>query len=206
MRIPEAKMQVRTKREKTLLILCIVVLVVALASVLSPSGKPVVHHSVLTADAANAQYHTKEVTYKNLTAQLDAMDPRIQKMTFTQPPDTVSAVVTQDLQKVAARSGIHLSEIKPLRALKTTTGLVVRVPLEVRFRASFQPDVVRFLYYLEDPAGKMVVDKIDITSGDSRLKTVEVSARVSVFTQSVTGVNGTGEGDTSDDSQTTGSG
>lgn len=196
-------MQVRSKRERNLLILCVVVVVVALASVLSPSSKSTVHHGVLSADAANAQYHTKAVTYKNLTAQLDAIDPRIQKMTFTQPPDTVSALVTQDLQQVAARAGIHLREIKPLRAIKTTTGLVVRVPLEVRFRAPFQPDVVRFLYYLEDPAGKMVVDKIDITSGDSKLKTVEVSARISVFTQSVTGVNGTGEGDTSDDSQST---
>jgi hypothetical protein len=191
-------MQIRSNRERMMLLLCGVVLLVALYMVMSPSGKPVVHHTLLPTEAADAQYATKKKTYIQLRSQLDEMEPRIQKMTFTQPPDTVAAIATQDLQDVAARSGIHLNETKPLRAVKTTTGLVVRVPLEVRFRAAFQPEVMRFLYYLEDPAGKMVVDKIDITSADSRLKTVEVSARISVFTQSVTGVNGTGEGDTSD--------
>jgi hypothetical protein len=129
------------------------------------------------------------------------MEPRLHKMTYQESPDTVAALATQDLQDIAARSHIHLREIKPqLRVGKMKSSLIGRVSLDVRFRASFQPDVVRFLYYLEDPSGRMVVDKVDITSTDSRFKTVDVTARVSVFTQSVTGTSGTAEGDTSDGS------
>src|SRR5579871_2790185 len=189
-RMPEATMQVRSKREKMLIMLCLLVVVVALVTVMSPYGKTTVRHTLLPTAAANSQTQTKEVTYKKLTSEVNAIEPRIRKMTFTEPPDNVSALVTQQLQALAAKAGLHLLYIKPLRAVRTTTGLVVRVPLEIRFRASFQPDVIRFLYYIEEPASRMVVDKIDITAADSHLKTVEVSARVSVFTQSVTGVNG----------------
>ena len=62
-----------------------------------------------------------------------------------------------------------------------------RVPVEVRFRAPFQPNVVRFLYDLENPSGRMVIDKISITSADARFRTVEVSAQITVFTRSSNG-------------------
>jgi hypothetical protein len=199
-------MQVRSKREQMLIVICVLVLVAALASVLMPAGKTAAQHAMLPTDSALAEWRNKAVTYQKLGKDQDAMEPRIKKMTYTEPPDTVAALVTQQLQDIADRSGIHLREIKPLRLAKMPSGLVVRVPLEVRFRAAFQPDVMRFLYYLEDPGGKMVVDRVDITSADSRLKTVEISARVSVFTQSVTGVNGTGEGDTSNGTESNGQG
>jgi hypothetical protein len=50
----------------------------------------------------------------------------------------------------------------------------------------------------------MVLDKMDVTGAEARFKTVNVSAVISVFTKSLRDDSNTGQGDTSDDTQTTG--
>jgi hypothetical protein len=142
----------------------------------------------------------------------------VQEHAYNKPVEQLVPLVIRDLQATAQRAGIHLREVKPLRPKQVTEEPVIRpgqkttrttqtthdvlgarVPVEVRFRAQFQPNVVRFLYDVENPAGKMVVDKISITSADAKFKVVEVSAQITVFTRSSAGTSGGDSGETSDD-------
>ena len=192
-------MQALSKRERNLVIVCAVFLIAVVIFVMSPSGKALPKHKLLPTDRAETEWRKAAKTYQTVGASMGSIQPRVSKMTYSESPDTVAALATQELQDIAARSHIHLREVKPqLRVGKMKSSQIGRVSLDVRFRAPFQPDVVRFLYYIEDPTGRMVVDKVDITSADSRFKSVEVTARVSVFTQSVTGTTGTAEGDSTD--------
>ena len=97
----------------------------------------------------------------------------------------------RDIQAIALKSNIHIREIKPIKARKLADGSGSKVSMEVRFRAAFQPNVMKFLYLAEDPTGKMVVDKLSLTSADARFRTVEVSAQIAVFTRSTAVSSGT---------------
>ena len=118
-------------------------------------------------------------------------------------PEQLSGVYHGKLIPLADKAGVHIREIKPLRSRTLPDGSVTRVPLEVRFNAPFQPNVMRFLYFAEDPTKKMVVDKFSITSTDAHLKTVDVTAQITVYTRSAIGAAGAGEGDTSESTDTT---
>ena len=133
----------------------------------------------------------------------DVLQPRIMASSYEMSAEALQPRAVRDLQKIAARAGIHLRESKPLQPSGFHDAVGANVPIEVRFRTSFQPNVVRFLYYVEDPAGKMVVQKIDVTSTDAKFKTVDVTARSAVFTRSIEGVRGSDIGETSDADKTT---
>jgi hypothetical protein len=199
-------MQLRTKRERYLVIFCVVFLILVAVFVMTPPSKPAGTAVQLSATAAEAQWRSQAVKYRQLVDSEQMLTPKLRRLTYREAPETVAALLTQDLQLIAARSGIHLNSYKPSRPAKLPAGDIVRVPVEIRFRARFQPDVIRFLYAIEDPAGRRVVDRIDINPAEAKLKQVEVSARISVFTQSVAGTTGTGEGETGDDSEGPGRG
>ena len=198
-------MQTLSKRDKGLLGLMVAVILVAAFLLLTPSSKG--------GASSRNQLPLEEARHENLTTrkQLKAIDdeqkllkPEISRLTFNMPAEQLTAHVTEDLYILADRAGVHIREIKPLRSRVLTNGSVASVPVEVRFRAPFQPNVMRFLYYTEDPARKMVVDKINITSSDTHLKSVDVDAQITVYTRYVAGSSsaGAGEGDASDSTDT----
>lgn len=183
----------------------VLVLLVAGVLVLSPSGTggAGAGKQLPLADAQK-QRTEKKKQYKELTDDMTVKQPRIDRMTYNMAPEQLSATVTENLYLLADKAGVHIREIKPLRAKTLKSGTIARVPLEVRFRAPFQPNVMKFLYFAEDPANKIVVDKVSITSTDTHLKSVDVAAQISVFTRSLTGSSsGAGEGDTSDSTPST---
>lgn len=202
-------MQTLSKRDRTLLILMIVVVIGALALVLAPSGKAgATSRNQLPLEEARHKNIAAKVQLKQLATEQTLLKPQIARLTYNMPAEQLTAYVTEDLYKLADRAGVHIREIKPLRSRTLPDGSVARVPVEVRFRAPFQPNVMRFLYFTEDPAHKMVVDKINITSSDTRLKSVDVDAQITVYTRYVAGssTTGAGQGDANDSPDTTNSG
>lgn len=188
-------MQIRNKRERLLLIVGIPLVLIVLAwNFLSPPpGQTVQGGSLSTEEAVKKLAEAQQNNVKMHTDQ-DKMDPAIEKMSYQIPAEQLMPRLIRNLQTLADKSGVHLREIKPIRAKKLKSGAGVRVPVEVRFKATFQPDAVRFLYHVEELDSRMVVDKINITSADPRFKTVEISATITVFTSSLAGFAG-GEGD-----------
>lgn len=143
-------------------------------------------------------------TLKRMTREEAEMMPQLAKATSTLPPDDMIPRMIQDLQNIATRSGVHLREIKPIQPKPLRFGEGMRVPIEVRFRAAFQPGIVRFLYYVEDPSTRMVVEKMTINAGDRRFKSVDVSLQIATFTRAALGGAGADGGDSSNGKEKSG--
>lgn len=186
-------MQTLSRRDKILLTVMFLVIFGAVALVMSPSGKAGAG-KILPLDEAVRQNRETKKKLQDLKADKVKLEPQVVQMTYDMPPEQLSATVTETLYELADKAGVHIREIKPLRARTLTDGTLTTVPLEVRFHALFQPNVMRFLYYAEDPAGKLVVDKISITSPDTHAKGVDVSAQITVYTRSAVKANTTGAG------------
>lgn len=181
----------RTKRERTLLLIAIIVVpIILIVNFLTPSGHTVGTRSLLPLEQANSKQEVQTRTMARWREEEKEMQPQIAHMSYDLPADQVVPQMVDALQHIAARSGVHLGEIKPGKPGLLPSGSGVQVPVEVRFRAPLQPNTVRFLYEIEDPASKLVVEKMDITSGDAKFQTVEALAQISVFTRSTNGVAG----------------
>lgn len=215
------------RREQVLMGICAVVVAGSVWYALSPSSGGT-KTNMVPLEQARARTAASRSNVRRLLDDRVKLEPRVEARAYNSPADKLVPVVVGNLQTAAARAGIHLREVRPLRpklvtdesdpniapqATKSRTSrsnstthevLGARVPVEVRFRAPFQPNVVRFLYDLENPSGRMVIDKVSITSADARFRTVEVSAQITVFTRSSSGTAGGDLGDLTDDSATKG--
>ena len=200
-------MQTLSKRDRNLLIVMLIVIVGAAILLLTPSGKgAAAGGSKLSLEEAHRQNIKTRLQEKALEDDQKRLRPQVSRLTYNIPAEQLTTQMSEDLYALADRAGVHIREIKPLRSRALPDGSAARVPLQVRFRAPFQPNVMRFLYFTEDPANKMVVDKININSTDARAKSVDVDAQITVFTRNVAGATGTGaaQGDTSDSTDTGG--
>lgn len=173
--------------ERVLIAVCAVVILIAVWLKLNPSGPAAGTRTLLPPGQARQKTEVALRTIARLGDEQAEMEPRLAQRVYDQSPDQLVPRVIRDLQRIAERAGVHLREIKPARPRELTTAAVTRVPLEVRFSAPFQPNVMRFLYYVEDPAGKMAVDKLDLTPAEKSFKTVDVSAQIIVFTRAAAG-------------------
>jgi hypothetical protein len=215
------------RREQVLLGVCGVVVAGSVWFALSP-GPTASKTNLLPLNQARAKTAESKSNVRKLTEEKLAVEPRVKARAYNKPSDQLVPVVVGNLQAAAEKAGIHLREVRPLRpklvtdesdpnavpqgtagrstrASNTTHEVLgARVPVEVRFRAPFQPNVVKFLYDLENPSGRMVIDKISITSADARFRTVEVSAQITVFTRSSAGTAGGESGDIINDGTTKG--
>ena len=215
------------RREQLMVGICVVVVAGALWLVLSPNGTTG-KGNLIPLEQALSKTAASRVNARKLQEEQLAVEPRVKDHAYLNPADQLVPLVIRNLQLAADRAGIHLREVRPLRpklvtdesdpknatvvtkARTTRAGsttheiLGARVPVEVRFKAQFQPNVVRFLYDLENPSGRMVIDKISITSADARFHTVEVSAQITVFTLSSAGTAGGDTGEVIDATATKG--
>jgi hypothetical protein len=117
-----------------------------------------------------------------MQSEIDRLKPRIEKLVYKDTPEKVLPQVIRSLQAQAKKAGINLREIKPLRARRLST--VTKVPVTVRFASPFDQSLP-FIYAVEDPSGKMVVEKFSISSPDSKSKTVDVEIQLALFTSSL---------------------
>jgi Tfp pilus assembly protein PilO len=183
-----------TDRDRKALLLMVLVCVPAIAYMLfSPKGGG--KQAQLTAEDARKQRKIVMGKIENLNKELDALEAANTRLTYDIPPDEIVPRVLRQLQQIAQQAKVRLREVKPLRPIELKSGQGQKVPLEVRFRAPFQPNAMQFLYAVEDPKYKMVVDKINIASAEGRLKAVDMTATITVFTRAAYVANSS-QGDT----------
>jgi hypothetical protein len=60
------------------------------------------------------------------------------------------------------------------------------VTLTVRFTSEFGR-VIPFVYHVEDPQGKLVVEKLNVSSPDPKSRQVDVEVQVALFTAAGSG-------------------
>ena len=172
-------------RERNLLIVMGVVIVGSAGySVLNPAGGTTANKAgQLTLEAATAKRQASLTELKTMNEQADTLAPQIEQIAFNRPADELIPRVVQDLQRIAKESGIRLQEVKPQRSRPLGSGQGEKVPIDIRFRAPFQPNVTKFLYFVEAPEGRMAIEKFNVTSADARSRTVDISAQIVVFTK-----------------------
>ncbi len=168
----------RNPRERLLILLCTVVVVVAVVMVLNPadgSAKKLV-------PAAEATKKSREYVQqaRDMILESDELKKRIARASQTKPVDEVVPEMVIQLAKLAKDAGLHLREIKPIRA-KRIAGLT-RIPVTVRLTTEF-PKCIPFLYSIEDPAGKLVIDRLNVSATDAKSREVDIEVMVSAFTQ-----------------------
>ena len=168
----------RNSRERLLIILmavaCIIGVPMALISPDKGNGK------LLSAAKARQEYKKTELQMRSQNEETARLKPELEKLVYKETPEQVVPGVIKTLQTIAKQSGIHLREIKPLRARSLTT--VTKVPMTIRFSGQFA-QCIPFLYKVEDPNGKLVVEKLNVTTSDPKLKTVDVEVQVALYTQ-----------------------
>jgi len=167
-----------TPSERRMVMICAIVVVVGAVVLMSPpatTGK-----KLLTAAQAVTKREDLDRKIKLLRKETDELKPHIDALTYTEAPEVVVPKVIRTLQKCAVDSGIHIREVKPLRAKKFIG--VIKVPLNVRFTCEFGKSVP-FLYRVEAPENKIVVDKFTVTASDPKKHTVDVDVEVDLFTQ-----------------------
>ena len=190
-------MRIRNKREGFLILLAIVVAIIAVWLSLPSSTSAATSKMIPLKEAQDKTFAARRAVSK-MENDSKEIGGRVEKLVYKESAEELTPQIIEQIQKIADKSGVHIREIKPLKAKIVADGTGTRVPLEVRFRSDLQPNVVQFLYEIEDPSGKMSVEKINITSADSKFKVVEVTAQITVFTKSVVGVSGGDSGEVGD--------
>jgi hypothetical protein len=161
-----------------MLVVCLIVLVVGVPLMLFPGGSS--GKKLLTYAEARQQYEDKLKQKAQLEADNERIKPLMDQMVYAEAPEQLIPKVITTLQGYAKASGIHLREIKPLRSKKTAG--VTKETLSVRFTSDFGK-TVPFLYRVEDPAGKLVVEKFNLTASDPKSRAVDVDAQIALFTK-----------------------
>ncbi len=175
----------KTKRERNLVIIATIFgVTILLWSFMNPPGKSAPKVAIISLEEANAKKKTALKSLASISQDQDKLTPKITAMAYDLPPDQLEPRIVRNIQDIALKANVHIREIKPIKARKLADGNGSKVSMEVRFRAAFQPNVMKFLYLAEDPTGKLVVDKLSLISADARFRTVEVSAQIAVFTRS----------------------
>lgn len=176
----------KLNRREIALLVVLGIVVIATAGLLgTPSGTAQKQKTLLPAADATLKYKQDAAKYLAMANQQAALQKQAESLTYTKTAQRLVADEVAWLQKIAHESGVHIQELRPLTPLKVPDGQLATVPMEVRFEASFQPQVVRFLYSVEKPDGRMVLDRVDIAPQQTGSGDVAVTAQVAVFTQSL---------------------
>lgn len=176
----------RNARERVLLLTCIVVCIGAAWLVLSPGPSP--RGRQLTTAAAREQFREAEAEKVRLEQETADLRAAVSKAVFSESPDRLLPRAVKRLQTIARESGVDLKEIKPARV--RTVADVSKVTLNVRLATvGFGRPVVTFLYRLEEPSEKLVVEKLTITAPDPQARTVEVEVQVAMYTSGRAGAD-----------------
>jgi Tfp pilus assembly protein PilO len=162
--------------EKRLVFICVIVVGVAAWLLLSPSGaggKP-----LLSAKDASLKYKQVANEKRTLDAETFASKPKIEGMLYPGSAEEIIPKVVQKLQTMATTNGLHLREVKPLRAKRA--GDVTKLPVNVRFTCQFAK-AIPFIYNVEGPDTKLVVDKLNVSAPDEKATQVDVELEISCF-------------------------
>ncbi len=174
----------RTKSERNLIVIGGLAVAIAIPLMLSPpSGSS---KKLLPAAEARQQYKTVVLEKTALDKQTDEIRPKLKVLASDALPDVILPNMVKSIQECAKNAGIHIREIKPLRMKQI--GTVTRIPLNVRFVSEFK-QTTKFLYDIEDPAGKLVVEKYSVSSSDAKSGLVDVEVQLTMFTTAKAAAN-----------------
>lgn len=166
----------RSPRERALVVLGIGVIAVAVWMVLAPTDRG--QRGFLSSSAAKQQYTEGLKRRQEFDREAKLLGPKVDTSTYKQTSEKVIPIVLKSLHEQARLAGIHLREVKPLRPRRT--GGLTKVTLTVRFTSEFGK-AIPFLYSVEDPKARLVVEKMNVAASDPKSRLVDVEVQVALF-------------------------
>ncbi len=167
----------RSPRERWLIIIGLAVVGVAVWLVLAPTETR--GRALLSSSEARKQYTEGLKRKTEFEREMALLGPKVDTSTYKDTSEKVIPTVLKALHEQARLSGIRLREVKPLRPRQM--GGVTKVTLTVRFTSEFGK-AIPFLYNVEDPKGKLVVEKMNVASSDPKSRDVDIEVQVALFT------------------------
>ncbi|HEY3281934.1 MAG TPA: hypothetical protein VGN26_06625 [Armatimonadota bacterium] len=166
------------QREKLMVGACgLVVLVVGLPTLVTATvgmrgGKDALKQADAKALAAKRQV-------RSLEAEIATLKPQVGAVTWSETPDLLYPDVATQIFRLGKKAGVSIPSIRhvdprPLDVLSEQ-------PLVINVSATF-PAFVKFLYMMQDPALKLSMDRVRITSTDTESDAVRVELSVSTYT------------------------
>lgn len=170
--------EARNKRERWFIIMMVISIITSVPFMFSSSS--VLTKALLPANVARQKYQQAVLQNKEMVLEGKQMKQKLGAWTFHSKPDTLIPQLIDSLQKQSVKGGVHLMEIRPLRTIQNDQ--LATIPISIRCECPFDK-AIAFLYYLEDPANKMVVDRVDISSSGTNANVVDMNAQIAAYTQ-----------------------
>lgn len=170
--------QARNPRERLMIVLCAGMIVFGAWIGMQPSDAS--GGKLLGSKEARAAYEAALRDRTRLDAETERLRAEVKRLSVQGGSDEALPDAIRKLQECASASKVHIREMKPLRTRKV--GTLVRTPISIRFSSTrFTDEAVPFLYRIEDPAGKLVIEKLNVSSPDQRSGSVDVELQVALF-------------------------
>ncbi len=174
-----------SRSQKILFALLIIVVILAVWSSL-PSGNQhnqQISGKLLSYSKADSQFRLDEASYSKLGSLQSAQESIIARSVYHSSPNALIPMLIRQLEKAAFKSDVHLMEIRPLTPQLVPGSNITSVPVQVRFTSPLQPNLVRFLFYIENPHGKIAVEQFNISSNEQNHSSgVTVSIQIAAYT------------------------
>jgi Tfp pilus assembly protein PilO len=162
-----------SKRERTLIAVCAgVALFIGLPALLAPPPKS---GKVGTLADEKKKHHEVLDQIADARAEIETLEKKIQGRISAEPPAKLVGRMVHAAQLAAKKSGLKVDDLKPLPA-ESASGLK-RVPLEITATGRF-PQAARFVFELEQAAGKCRIDQLQMSATDPRTNALALEIRM----------------------------
>jgi hypothetical protein len=175
----------RSKRERGMIVMAVLSIIFSIPMALMQSGGTT--KSFLPAAEAHQKYLQAAQQTASMNQECNVLEKKIARFSYHEKPDTLEPKLINILQSCADKSSVHIREIRPLRVLHA--GNIVVIPINLRLECPFEK-TIPFLYYLENPANKLNVDRFSIQAGAANDPNVTVDAEINGYTMNDQGAKG----------------
>ncbi len=165
----------RTLRERIMIIVCVLAVVIGVPLAI-PTGKSAV--ALLSPAAAQAKLTNEQSQVANLHRQNATIRSLLTTTSYVGGPDAALPKIVEKLQADAKSAGIHIKEIKPIHP-HIVDG-VAKMAFDMSFSSSLG-QALSFIFYLENPKGKLVIEKINLSTSETQNQQIQVTVEVAAF-------------------------
>lgn len=122
---------------------------------------------------------TKEQEAARLDAKVKVLRPQVEALAWNVPPDQLRQQMVQRVTAFAQQAQVGVTTTRPLKP--RSLDVMTEVSIEMHVSATL-PQLVRFLYPLQQPGSKMTVDRLRIASANAETDLLDVDMTVSGYT------------------------
>lgn len=158
-----------------MMVLCALVVAIGVPLAI-PMGKSA--GTLLSPAAAQTKLTSEQSQLASLHRQNATMRSLLTTTSYVGGPNAALPKIIEKLQADAKSAGIHIKEIKPIHP-HIVDG-VAKMAFDMNFNCSLG-QALSFIYYLENPKGKLVIEKIALSTSETQNQQIQATIEVAAF-------------------------